>query len=100
MDNSKRPGRSSPDGGGLRLADELKMESPGWYQIIVQGFLDTDWSDRLGGLNILPIETPSGTVTSLTGEVIDQTALMGILSALYDFHYPLLSIMRLEPAQR
>jgi len=100
MDTNRRPALSSPHRGELRLADKLRMESTGWYQIIIHGFLDTDWSDRLGGLSILTIETSTGTVTSLTGEVIDQTSLLGILSALYDLHYPLLSIIRLEPAQR
>jgi hypothetical protein len=70
------------------------MESFGRYQIIVQGFLDSDWSNRLGGLSIATTETAHGTVTTLTGEVVDQAALFGILNALYDLHHPLLSVRR------
>jgi hypothetical protein len=99
MDNNNWPGRP-PKNGGLRLNDELRMESTGWYQIVVHGFLDTDWGDRLGGLNILTMETASGVVTTLTGEIADQTALFGILNALYDLHYPLLSVRRLDSGQR
>jgi hypothetical protein len=34
-------------------------------------------------------------VTTLTGEVSDQAALMGVLSTLYDMGYPLLKVERL-----
>ncbi|MCP4165260.1 MAG: hypothetical protein GY759_05115 [Chloroflexi bacterium] len=72
---------------------ELRMESPGRYQISIQGFLNADWSDRLGGLRIVTTPSPDGrAVTTLSGEVVDQAVLMGILNALYDLRYPLLSV--------
>ncbi len=73
--------------------NDLKMESPGKYQISIQGFLNADWSDRLGGLKIATTPSTDGwPVTTLTGEVIDQAVLLGVLNALYDLRYPLLSV--------
>ena len=73
--------------------NEIKMESPGRYQISIQGFLNADWSDRLGGLSIVTTPATDGRpVTTLTGEVIDQAVLLGVLNALYDLRYPLLSV--------
>jgi hypothetical protein len=37
-------------------------------------------------------------VTTLTGELIDQAALMGVLNSLYDMGYPLLKVERLGTA--
>ena len=31
-------------------------------------------------------------VTTLVGRLVDQAALFGVLNALYDYHYPLLSV--------
>ena len=73
--------------------NEIKMESPGKYQISIQGFLNADWSDRLGGLKIATTPATDGRpVTTLTGEISDQAVLLGVLNALYDLRYPLLSV--------
>ncbi len=37
-------------------------------------------------------------VTTLSGELIDQAALMGVLNSLYDMGYPLLKVERLGPS--
>jgi hypothetical protein len=77
---------------------QINFEQPAIYSIQVSGFLDKSWSDRLGGLEILCCE-PEGSdgpqVTILTGELIDQAALLGVLNALYNWRYPLLSVERL-----
>jgi hypothetical protein len=73
--------------------NEIKMDSPGRYQISIQGVLSADWSDRLGGLEIVTTSSADGRpVTTLTGDVIDQAVLLGVLNALYDLRYPLLSV--------
>ena len=73
--------------------NEIKMESPGRYQISIQGVLSADWSDRLGGLEIVTTPSADGPpVTTLTGEVVDQAVLLGVLTTLYDLRYPLLSV--------
>ena len=76
---------------------KFRVDSPGQYRIRVQGFLSAEWSDRLGGLQIVTLQAEdSDPVTVLSGEIIDQAALLGVLNALYDLRYPLLSVQRLE----
>jgi hypothetical protein len=59
----------------------------------VRGILDPSWSERLGGLQIaveyFPNRPPE---TVLTGELLDQAALHGVLSALYSLGNRLLSV--------
>lgn len=76
---------------------KFRIDSPSRYRISIQGVLSAEWSDRLGGLRIVTFESEdSDPVTVLSGDVIDQAALLGVLNALYDLRYPLLSVQRLE----
>ena len=58
-------------------------------EIVVKGRMDKQWSDWLGGLTIAHTEE-DGTV--LTGPVIDQSALYGLLTKLRDLGVPLLAV--------
>ncbi len=72
---------------------ELTLDSPATYQIRVKGYLDSSWSDRLGGLAITSTSEGAGpSVTTLHGQLLDQAALAGVLSALYNLQLPLLSV--------
>jgi hypothetical protein len=72
---------------------KLTLDTPATYRIRVKGHLDSSWSDRLGGLTITSTSQDVGpTVTTLHGELLDQAALAGVLSALYNLHLPLLSV--------
>ncbi len=64
------------------------------YQIKVQGRLDESWS---GWFNCMAIAF-EGDTTTLTGAVVDQAALRGILSRLWDLNLPLISVNPVEPA--
>ena len=72
----------------------LDLAMPATYRISVQGNLNESWSDRLGGMAITATRDPNGLpVTTLTGWLRDQAALLGVLNALYDpLHLPLLSV--------
>ena len=77
----------------------ISFEQPAVYLIWVVGNLDKSCSDRLGGLEIVCCESEGSgdlQVTSLTGLLIDQAALLGVLNTLYNWHYPLLSVQYLE----
>lgn len=50
------------------------------YHIRVEGMLDPDWSDWLDGFALI---TRGDGLTLLTGEVLDQSALHGILGRLH-----------------
>ena len=64
------------------------------YQIRIKGHLGPQWTDWFGGLTIT-LEDNGGTL--LTGPVVDQAALHGLLRRVRDLGLPLLSVMRLEP---
>lgn len=71
--------------------------APAMYEIRINGYLEDSWSDRLGGMAILPSEEESGsTTTTLRGTLPDQAALFGVLNALYDMRLPVLSVECME----
>lgn len=75
----------------------LTVSMPATYRIRVIGYLDENWSDRLGGLMINSSnQEGKSAVTTLSGSIIDQAALFGVLNALYDMRLPLLSVECLE----
>jgi hypothetical protein len=76
----------------------LLFDRPGSYRIRVGGLLSASLADRLGDMAISVRHAKSQQpVTLLTGEVIDQAALMGVLSTLYDMGFPLLKVERFGP---
>ncbi|GGR28179.1 hypothetical protein [Deinococcus ruber] len=64
-----------------------------WYEICLGGRLHERWAERFGGLTM--ISAQDGT-TTLTGPVIDQAALHGLLRQVRDLGLPLLLVRRLE----
>ena len=55
-------------------------DCPVIYQMTVQGYLDERRSDWFDGMAIEPqIDAEGMSVTRLTGEVVDQAALLGLL---------------------
>ena len=71
----------------------LELGAPARYRIRVKGILDEGWSDRLGDMRISTSgQEDEAPVTTLVGRLVDQAALFGVLNALYDYHYPLLSV--------
>ena len=79
---------------------ELTLDTPATYRIRVKGHLDNSWSDCLSGLAISRAgEGDEPVVTTLYGQVLDQSALAGVLNALYGLHLPLLSVEYLGDVQ-
>jgi hypothetical protein len=64
------------------------------YQIVVKGHLDSEWSEWFEGLTITLVDNGA---TILTGPLIDQTALHGVLIKIRDLGLPLLSLTRIDP---
>jgi hypothetical protein len=62
---------------------------PKVYQIRIKGHLSPEWTDWFEGMTIT-LE-PDGE-TLLTGPVVDQTALHGLLRKVRDLGMPLLSV--------
>jgi hypothetical protein len=63
------------------------------YRITIKGHLDGDWSEWFEGLTITRVDTGE---TLLTGPLVDQTALHGVLMKIRDLGLPLLSLTRIE----
>ena len=71
----------------------LSMDQPAAYQIKVQGRLSENWSNWFDGLTVTAAEAEGGpTLTTLTGQVVDQAALHGLLSRIRDLGLPLLLV--------
>jgi hypothetical protein len=66
------------------------------YQIRIKGHLGQQWTDWFEGLSIA-LEADGDTL--LTGSVIDQAALHGLLKKVRDLGMPLISVIRLAPDQ-
>lgn len=76
------------------MSNKLKPpSSPVIYQIRLKGHLDSQWADWFEGLTIT-LEDDGDTL--LTGPVIDQAALHGLLKKIRDLGIPLISVNRVE----
>ena len=71
-----------------------KYNQPQCYEIRLKGHLDDRWDEWFEGLTITLGEDGN---TLLTGPVIDQAALHGLLKKVRDLGMPLLSVCPVEP---
>lgn len=69
---------------------------PELYEIRVRGHLDARWISQFDGMAITLEENGD---TLLTGPVIDQAALHGLLKKVRDLGLPLVSVSPVEPGQ-
>lgn len=67
---------------------------PNVYQFRIKGHLGCQWTDWFGGLTITQEENGD---TLLTGPVVDQAALYGLLRKVRDLGAPLLSVNHVKP---
>jgi hypothetical protein len=70
------------------------VTEPASYRIRVKGQLGPEWSEWFGGMSITCDETNE---TTLSGQVLDQAALYGILNKIQALGLPLLSVLRETP---
>ena len=71
-------------------------DEPTQYEIRIDGHLDDRWAERFEGMTL---DREVNGITRLTGPVIDQAALHGLLRAVRDLGMPLLSVIHREPDQ-
>jgi len=64
------------------------------HEIRVQGHLDDRWANWLEGLALT--RENDGT-TTLTGRLVDQAALHGVLNTIRDLNLPIVSVRRVYP---
>jgi hypothetical protein len=78
------------------LASMEDHHEPQLYEIRLKGHLDARWTNRFEGLTITLEEDGD---TLLTGPVIDQAALHGLLKKVRDLGMPLVSVSPVEHGQ-
>ena len=78
------------------LDSETDPGQPTMYQIRIKGHLGDQWVDWFGGL-ALTLEDNGETL--LTGSVVDQAALYGLLKKVHDLGMPLISVIRVNQDQ-
>ena len=76
---------------------QVNPTQPTIYQIRIKGHLDERWSDWFDGLTITQ-ETDGNTL--LTGPVVDQSALYGLLKKVHDLGLSLISVNKIERGGR
>lgn len=85
---NEQHGQSNPT-----ITEERKSFSPQpdgeVYEIRVKGHLNSQWSNWLEGLQVKPLDNGE---MILSGTIIDQAALMGILNKLNRLNLPLISV--------
>lgn len=70
---------------------------PSMYRICILGTLDKKWAEYYGSMAIENSSDPKRiAITILTGCLADQSALMGVLNALFDMGYPILAVEYLD----
>lgn len=86
---------------GAIMTDEQRpnpdLKQPTVYQIRIKGYLSQQWMNWFDGLTIKLEENGD---TLLTGPVVDQAALHGILKKVRDLGMPLLSINSVETGKQ
>ena len=69
----------------------IEPPQPSIYQIRIQGHLGSEWKDWFEGLTITLQDNDE---TLLSGPVVDQAALYGLLRKVRDLGMPLLAVNR------
>ena len=67
-------------------------DKPAFYEIRLKGHLDDRWADWFEGLTLTREDNGA---TLLTGPVVDQAALHGLLRKVRDLGMPLISVTRI-----
>jgi hypothetical protein len=78
------------------LDSPIDSGQPAIYQIRIKGHLGRQWKDWFEGLSITLEEDGD---TLLTGQLVDQAALHGLLKKVRDLGMPLISVNCIELSQ-
>ena len=69
---------------------------PATYQITVEGKVNEEYLQNISGLSVSTTELKGHSISVLTGEIIDQSALSGIINLLVDNRYSVITVIKIE----
>src|SRR4051812_28648083 len=73
--------------------ERLSMAAPAEYRVRVQGVLERSWVAQFVSMRVAYRHVGmANALTVLTGDVLDQSALLGLLTTLYGLGLPLVSV--------
>ena len=75
------------------MSEKSTVDEAGLYEIRLKGHLDSRWAEWFDGLGLT--NDQDGT-TVIHGNVLDQSALHGLLRKVCDVGLPLISVTRVE----
>jgi len=78
------------------INSQSEKAQPMVYQIRIKGHLGREWADWFEGLTITALDNGN---TLLTGALVDQAELHGLLRKIRDIGIPLLSVVRVKHGQ-
>ncbi len=72
------------------------------YEIKIQGLLEDHWTKWFEGMTLKRIENEENHqgCTTLSGQIVDQPALHGLLAKIRDLNLTLISVYRIDPAKK
>ena len=72
-------------------------KGPSTYQITVKEKVDPEFINyQINNLNVTHTKTSDKNVSIITGEIIDQEALSGLLNTLFNHQYIIISVMKID----
>ena len=78
-------------------SDPIKSYSgPATYQITVDGKVNKDYLQNVSGLKVTHTVVRDHTLSTLTGEIIDQAALSGLINTLVDNRYSVITVIKID----
>jgi hypothetical protein len=84
----------------MSVEKKLSSCAPKTYQITVEGAMNASWSDWLAGMDVFSWKEADGVMlTTLSGELMDQAALRGVLNRLWDLNLVVRSVWQVSPAE-
>ena len=80
-----------------KIESEFSFQKPAIYKIKVEGVLKENWIEKFQGLKISTERSLDGkSISVLAGKIIDQSALSGLLTTLYDYNMTIVSVNMLK----
>jgi hypothetical protein len=83
----------------MRDRPRMGLDQPATYRIKVQGWVSERWAEWVNGMAIARHGDDREPITTLTGTMADQAALLGLLQKLYNLGFLLLEVRYLETGQ-